>query len=259
MPADDAVDRHLVGLVELGRAEHHPTVVQRGRARGPAPVRIRTTPASRRARSCWDRSGGRTGFEPVDPAPHVRLEVDVGLEGQPAELDDRAQLVAEDPEHLLGRLDRAAPFGQRLVEVGLDHLVDLGLVVAARGVVAAGAGEDLAGGIEAARTAPRASRRRSRSRPRPRPSAGGRVPWRIPRRPPSGMRHGCSSGPASRRTGAAAVRCGSRPAGGWANRRGGSARRTPRACTPPAGSRRRGRRRGRTWRSRARPSVSTGR
>ena len=90
------------------------------------------------------------GFEPVDPTSNIGLEVDVGPEREASELDDRPQVVAQDPEHLLGRLDRAAPLGQRLVQIGLDHLVDLRLVVPTGRVVAIGAGEDVAGRVEVA-------------------------------------------------------------------------------------------------------------
>ena len=69
--------------------------------------------------------GRWSGLQPVDPAADIRLEVDVRLERQPAELNDRAQLVAQDAQDLLRRLDRAAAHHQRLVQVGFHHVVHL--------------------------------------------------------------------------------------------------------------------------------------
>ena len=40
---------------------------------------------------------GRTGDQAMDPAADVGVEVKVGVERQPALLDHRAHLVAEDP------------------------------------------------------------------------------------------------------------------------------------------------------------------
>ena len=152
MAAHDAVDRGRRHPVELGGAKRH-AAVRRGGDLRVRPEGNLDHAGVEQGQQLLGAQRRRPGLEPVDPTPDVRLEVDVRLERQPAELDDRAQLVAQDPQHLLGRLDRAAAHGQRLVEVGLDHVVDLGLVVPARRVVATGAGEDVAWPGRSGRTA----------------------------------------------------------------------------------------------------------
>ena len=67
--------------------------------------------------------GGRAGHQAGEPAVHVDLEVDVGAEVEALELDGQAQGVAQRPQGLQGRLDRARPPGhQRLGHVGVHGL-----------------------------------------------------------------------------------------------------------------------------------------
>ena len=97
-----------VGCVERRRADDDPSVVRGGHLG----VRSEGNLHDARVEEAEELLGAQrrwAGFEPVDPAPHVGLEVDVGLEGESAVLDDRAHLVAQDPRHLLGRLDRDCP------------------------------------------------------------------------------------------------------------------------------------------------------
>ena len=76
------------------------------------------------------------------------MKVDVGLEGETSELDDRAHLVTQDPRDLLGGLDRTAADVERLVQVGGHHLVNVGLIVQTRRVTRVGVGKDLLRRIE---------------------------------------------------------------------------------------------------------------
>ena len=145
MPAHHAVDGGADRLVELGGPQADRAVGHCRDLGVRAQLDVDHTGVEQGQELLGPQRGG-PGLEPVDPAPHVGLEVDIRLEGQAAELDDGPQLVAQDPEDLLGRLDRTSPLGQGLVEVGLDHVVHLGLVVGARGVVAIGAGEDVLAG-----------------------------------------------------------------------------------------------------------------
>ena len=124
MASHHAVHDSVGRLIELRGAQCHATVPPDGN------LRIRSQGDAHDAgveepEQLLGAQGRWTGLEPVDPAPHVGLEVDVGLEGEATELDDRTELVPQDPQHLLGGLDRAPPLRQRLVQVRLDHLVDL--------------------------------------------------------------------------------------------------------------------------------------
>ena len=128
------VDRHGRRLVE-GRGAQADAVGAGGQ------LRVRSErdahhPGVEQPQQLLGAQGWRARLQAVDAAPDVGLEVDVGVEGETTELDDRTQLVPEDAQHLLGRLDRAPPGSQGLGEVVLDHVVDLALVVGGRRVVA---------------------------------------------------------------------------------------------------------------------------
>ena len=65
-------------------------------------------------------------------------------------LDHRTHLIAQYSRDLLRRLHRAAPHHERLIEVGLDHLMHVRLIVGAGLEVGVVVGEHHAGGIEGA-------------------------------------------------------------------------------------------------------------
>ena len=70
----------------------------------------------------------RSRFDSIDTSAHVRLKVDERLHREAPVLDNGSHLISENASHLLRRLDRTSLHHQGFIEIGFDHLVDMGLV-----------------------------------------------------------------------------------------------------------------------------------
>ena len=125
--AHDVFDR---GLSRLGRACVERMTTSPSRLRetsGCGPKGILTTPASSRAESCCERSGGGPASSRlIRPRTLDWKSMNDCIDSPPYSIT-RAHLVSQDSRHLLGGLHGTAARRERLTEIGLDHLVHVRL------------------------------------------------------------------------------------------------------------------------------------